>query len=154
MLYKNCVLRVLLTFPEYQYWHMKSRRTPLTKMFHNINTKSRRTALIKMFHNINTQSIDINTQSRCTALTKTFYKGSFQNVCHYIVQTISNLDKWSGWDQLLHVITELPAWFLWPAPTFDISRMGACNVRPPIVTSFGYTDNHPSRERVRKNQMH
>ena len=39
----------------------------------------------------------------------------------------------SGWDQLLYVITELPASFLTPVPRFDPLCMGACNVQPPLM---------------------
>ena len=38
----------------------------------------------------------------------------------------------SGWDELLYVITELPASFLRPVPRFDPLCVGACNVRPPL----------------------
>ena len=41
----------------------------------------------------------------------------------------------SGWDQLLYVITELPASFLTPIPRFDPLCMGACNVQPPLQIS-------------------
>ena len=39
----------------------------------------------------------------------------------------------SGWDELLYVVTELPASFLRPVPRFDSLCMGACNVRPPLM---------------------
>jgi len=39
-----------------------------------------------------------------------------------------------GWDQLLYVITELPANFLRPVPRFEPLCMGACSSRPPLCT--------------------
>ena len=47
--------------------------------------------------------------------------------------TLLSFGQGSGWDQLLCVITELPASFLRPVPRFDPLCMGTCNVRPPLL---------------------
>ena len=38
----------------------------------------------------------------------------------------------SGWDELLYVITKLPASFRRPIPRFDPLCVGACNIKPPL----------------------
>jgi len=62
--------------------------------------------------------------------------------------TLLSFGRGSGWNQLLYVITELPANFLRPVPRFEPLCMGACNVRPPLGTNHGLLKARPSSHHV------
>ena len=51
---------------------------------------------------------------------------------HFFPAIVLSIAWGSGWDQLLRVITGLPASFLWSAPRIDPLYIGACNVRAPL----------------------
>ena len=53
-----------------------------------------------------------------------------------------SFDWGSGWDQLLYVITELPASLLTPVPRFDPLCMGACKVQPLGKPSLMSSDDN------------